>query len=527
MIPVIDLFAGPGGLGEGFSALRGQKGSSVFRIALSIEKDPIAHQTLKLRSFFRQFSKPNVPEEYYDHLRGKLSRNELYERFPNEAERAASEAWNAELGDHRKFRAAKIDDRISQALNGADHWVLIGGPPCQVYSVAGRSRVIPVDPHKYENDRRHFLYKAYLRIIAEHRPPVFVMENVRGILTSEVGGRPIIDRLLNDLHHPLPAAKGAKGNQNGGLEYKIYPLANYSDDSDISDLEKHANPARFIIRSEQHGIPQARHRFILVGVRSDIPERPEFLRNCRECISMWSAMQDLPRLRSRLSSGVDSGDIWVQAIRELIGMRALLNANVDDNLFSAITSKLDRLSPNIGTGRPFVEWNEQPRFQNDWFYDPRIGGICNHVSRSHMKSDLWRYFFAACYAAVHKRSPRLPDFPPPLLPNHENIIGTDKKEMIFKDRFRVQLRGMPATTVTCHLGKDGHYFIHPDPLQCRSLTVREAARLQTFPDNYVFEGPITAQYQQVGNAVPPLLARQLAAIVSRLFQRVRLRNGSN
>src|SRR5262245_59399965 len=108
MIPVIDLFAGPGGLGEGFSALRGPNRDSVFRIVLSIEKDSIAHQTLKLRSFFRQFPKPAVPEEYYDHLRGKLSRKELYDRFPQEAERAGSEAWNAELGDYRKVRAAKI-----------------------------------------------------------------------------------------------------------------------------------------------------------------------------------------------------------------------------------------------------------------------------------------------------------------------------------------------------------------------------------------------------------------------------------
>jgi DNA (cytosine-5)-methyltransferase 1 len=527
MIPVIDLFAGPGGLGEGFSALRGPNHDAVFRIVLSIEKDPIAHETLKLRSFFRQFPKPGVPEEYYDHLRGKLSRKELYDRFPQEAERAAFEAWNAELGDYRKVRAATIDERISQALSGASHWVLIGGPPCQVFSVAGRSRVIPVDPHKYEKDRRHFLYKAYLRIIAEHRPPLFVMENVRGILTSEVGGRPIIDRLLNDLQCPIPAAKGETGNQNGGLEYKIYSLANYSRDPDGLDTEGHTDPAKFIIRSEQHRIPQARHRFILLGVRSDISERPGFLRNCQESITMWSAIEDLPRLRSRLSSGIDSGGVWVEAIRELIGMKALFNGDIDDKVFFAISSKLDRLSSTMGTGDAFVEWSEQPRFRKDWFYDPRIGGICNHVSRSHMKSDLWRYFFAACYAAAHKRSPKLPDFPAALLPKHENVIGADEKDMIFKDRFRVQLRGKPATTITCHIGKDGHYFIHPDPVQCRSLTVREAARLQTFPDNYFFAGPITAQYQQVGNAVPPLLARQLAEIVSRLLEKVGRKNGSD
>jgi DNA (cytosine-5)-methyltransferase 1 len=516
MIPVLDLFAGPGGLGEGFTAFRDERGEPVFRIVLSIEKEPFAHETLKLRSFFRQFPKSDVPQEYYDHLRSKLDREELYRRYPNEAENADSEAWNAELGNYRKFRAAKIDERIATAVNGAEEWVLIGGPPCQVYSVAGRSRMISVDPEKYEKDRRHFLYKAYLRIIAEHRPPVFVMENVRGILTAEVGGKRIIDRLLSDLRHPVPAARGQDENQNGGLEYQIYPVANYSAELDLFGAECHTDPADFIIRSEEHRIPQARHRFILLGVRSDIQARPALLRTYRKSIAMWTAIQDLPRLRSRLSNGNDSGDAWVNAIRELMELKALSNGSIDEKVRAAIRSKLNRLSANLPTGNDFREWDRQPFFQKDWFHDPRLGGVCNHTSRSHMKSDLWRYFFAACHAAVHKRSPRLPDFPTALLPAHENVSGVDKKDMIFKDRFRVQVRAKPATTVTCHIGKDGHYFIHPDPLQCRSLTVREAARLQTFPDNYLFSGPVTVQYQQVGNAVPPLLARQLAGIVYRL-----------
>lgn len=129
-----------------------------------------------------------------------------------------------------------------------------------------------------------------------------------------------------------------------------------------------------------------------------------------------------------------------------------------------------------------------------------------------MKSDLFRYMYASSYAALHKATPHLRHFPTDLLPDHVNVEDAIKGGH-FSDRFRVQVGSRPSTTIVSHISKDGHYYIHPDPLQCRSLTVREAARLQTFPDNYFFCGPRTAQYIQVGNAVPPLLAKQIGEIV--------------
>lgn len=521
MIPVIDLFAGPGGLGEGFSAFHKPEGDAAFHVALSIEKDPVAHETLKLRSFFRQFCRRDVPEEYYDHLRGKIDRKHLYASFPAHAAIADCEAWNAELGNYRKFAASKIDERIAQGLEGAKDWVLIGGPPCQAYSIAGRSRVIPVDRREgtqnYETDKRHFLYKAYLRILAEHSPPVFVLENVKGILSAEVGGRRIIDRLLSDLRHPVPAARGEDATEHGGLEYGIYPLVDYSPTRGLFQKDSESDPADYIVRSEDHRIPQARHRLILLGVRKDIARRPRTLRTYRDKVAMWAAIGDLPRLRSRLSNGHDSGTAWVDTIRLMAGHDAVIDTALEDKVLKVMFTKLNQLRENMSVGEVFLECGSRPVFHSEWFYDPRLRGVCNHVSRSHMDSDLWRYFFLACYAAVHKKSPKLADFPVSLLPNHDNVKHAESGHHIFADRFRVQVRSQPATTVTSHIGKDGHYFIHPDPLQCRSLTVREAARLQTFPDNYFFAGPTTKQYQQVGNAVPPLLALKIAAIVYELF----------
>jgi DNA (cytosine-5)-methyltransferase 1 len=200
-IPCIDLFAGPGGLGEGFSSLSDAREKSVFNIMLSIEKDPHAYQTLLLRSFFRQFQRGQVPVKYYEYLAGAFTRQELFSSFPLQAKSAGQEAWLAELGND-ETPDSLIDKRITEALGGRKDWLLIGGPPCQAYSLVGRSRMRGEDVEKHETDLRHFLYREYLRILAVHRPPVFIMENVKGLLSATLKKERMFQRILADLAHP-------------------------------------------------------------------------------------------------------------------------------------------------------------------------------------------------------------------------------------------------------------------------------------------------------------------------------------
>ena len=164
-------------------------------------------------------------------------------------------------------------------------------------------------------------------------------------------------------------------------------------------------------------------------------------------------------------------------------------------------------------------WGRNKSALAEWYDDPKLRLPLNHEARSHMATDLWRYLFVSAYGAAKNHSPVISDFPRALLPAHANInLDADDKAQDFADRFKVQIWGRAASTVTSHISKDGHYFIHPDSAQCRSLSVREAARLQSFPDNYFFEGNRTQQYHQVGNAVPPYLANQLAEIVYDIFR---------
>lgn len=504
-ISIIDLFAGPGGLGEGFSALR--RGTrTVFKIGVSIEKDSFAHLTLELRAFFRQFPHRQAPPEYYDYLKGRISRDALFAKFPAKAESARNEAWHAELGSH-KFPPTVVDERIRKAVGDRDEWVLIGGPPCQAYSLVGRSRR-KNDP-TFATDEKHLLYQQYLRILAMHRPPVFVMENVKGMLSATVSQEGIFQKIAEDLAEPLTAVPEA--DQTEPLNYKLFSLV-----SPRGDLLGEIPPEDYVVRAELYGVPQARHRVIMLGIRSDWPIQPGMLRRANKTIPIEKAIGDLPRLRSGLSKEDDTADKWLAAVCALAHSPSMSEPAISQNLRKAIRKVLRKLKTGLNRGDEFVPGNPAPKFARNWLRDPNLAGFCNHATRGHIREDLHRYLFASQFARTNKKTPSLEDFPKALLPKHENVAEAIAGTM-FNDRFRVQSRGRPSTTVTSHISKDGHYFIHYDPTQCRSLTVREAARLQTFPDNYFFEGPRTAQYHQVGNAVPPLLARQIAEIVADIF----------
>jgi len=195
--PVVDIFAGPGGLGEGFSSLLRGKSDACFKDTVSVEQDEFAHRTLLLRHFLKGFKIGQYPSDYYDYLKGNITLQELFSRYPKQKKHADDSAIRVSLGAKNHDFVYRI---ISQRLKKHTKWVLVGGPPCQAYSLVGRSRMMG-DP-AFEEDERHFLYKEYLQIIIDHAPPVFVMENVKGILSARVKDELVINKVIADLTNP-------------------------------------------------------------------------------------------------------------------------------------------------------------------------------------------------------------------------------------------------------------------------------------------------------------------------------------
>lgn len=495
---IVDLFAGPGGLGEGFSSYTGA-GHSPFRIGISVEKEASAHRTLSLRAFVREYRAQHgkLPREYIDFHAGITSEPDWGKIDPSAFGKASKEARRLELGtDDATFA---IDKAITKLCRDFDDAILIGGPPCQAYSLVGRARSRGKADYVPEEDARHYLFREYIRVLDRLRPAAFVMENVKGMLSSTVESRLVFEMLMEDL--------SSVGGHGAGL----YELRAMRVSEGVARLAGARKPSDFIVRAEDFGVPQKRHRVIIVGIRSDVARRmSDSTVVAAPPRTVSDVIGNLPKLRSCLSRG-DSPEAWLTAVRKAASSLAAATPIASD-LARVLRSISRRTADNMSLARADLTLPAEYGKANDalmqWIERPELKAIAQHETRGHMESDLGRYLFAAAYGQEYGSSPKAEDFPASLAPNHKNWHTG-----MFSDRFRAQLANQASTTVTSHISKDGHYFIHPDPAQCRSLTVREAARLQTFPDDYLFLGNRTQQYVQVGNAVPPFLARQIAALI--------------
>lgn len=404
----IDLFSGAGGLSEGFF----RQG---FNPVAHVEMNTYASETLKTRSCYYYLKKINKMNMYYDYLRGNLTRQQLYNMVPDEV---IDTVINLEISDKTYKKIFKQIDGIMFADKIKTVDVIIGGPPCQAYSLVGRAS----NPNRMENDPRNDLYIQYARFLKKYKPKMFVFENVPGMLTAQNGliWKKIKQRLRTVGYN---------------IEYK----------------EIHAN---------DFGVLQSRKRIIIIGWRKDFDlYYPEF-RQVEYNAIVNDLLRDLPPLEP---------------------------GETDNNYIDDIGDYL-RCT--------------QIRKNDDILTD--------HQTRNIRPQDREIYRIAIEMWNNNHRRLKYNDLPQQLQFHRNNIS--------FLDRFKVVEGDMPyAHTMLAHISKDGHYYIHPDINQCRSLSVREAARIQSFPDDFYFEGPRTAKFVQIGNAVPPLLAEIIAESVKNLL----------
>ena len=498
---VVDLFSGPGGLGEGFSACRGRDGERFYRCLLSAENEESAHRTLSLRALYWAFG-GQPPDVYYEWLNGETEEPDWEFLYPDAWCAARRVALRLELGspDASTLLKQRIDEICEEY---GDRTVLLGGPPCQAYSLVGRAQEARLsDAAREENRKRASLHEEYAKALGWLQPAAFVMENVKGILSAIHEGQRIFPKILRGLED----AGGTAG------AYRVFALTPTS-----CAVGGGGPDSDFVVRAEHHGVPQARHRVFVVGLRADLadslPEQlqPRLMRR-DDRVAANEVLGGMVPLRSGLSRH-DSPERWQQELRIACTRVRRNRPRFPPSALRRFNAALGRAREHAKRAAPFgrtatagTEFpGSCPSELASWLTDARLNRLPNNDTRGHMRTDLARYVFAASFAQALGRSPKAADFPTALSPRHSNWRSGK-----FADRFRVQISDRPSTTITSHISKDGHYFIHPDPAQCRSLTVREAARLQTFPDNYVFLGNRTEQYVQVGNAVPPFLARQIA-----------------
>lgn len=407
MLTYLDLFAGAGGLSEGFI----QAG---YTPIAHVEMDKAACNTLRTRAAYHWLKNENELEIYNQYLNGEISREVFYASVP---EIVMDSVLNYEISeDSLPEIFAKID-----ALLGDNHLdLVVGGPPCQAYSLVGRAR----SESGMVGDQRNYLYKLYARFLQRYKPNYFVFENVVGLLSAKEEDGSLHFDNMRALFHDCGYS----------TEYRVLDASDY-------------------------GVLQNRKRVILIGKLGDAngfyPEIPHV--NC-DNVTVSELLNDLPSLKA-------GGGTYLPV-------------------------------PTLAYSGSYL-YNSAIKAYN---YEP----VTYHVARPHIQQDLSIYrLVVSAWNQDHSRV-SYPDLPESLRTHHNTTS--------FLDRFKVVAGDLPcAQTVVAHISRDGHYFIHPDISQNRSLTPREAARLQTFPDNYYFESAKeepgrTAAFRQIGNAVPVRLA---------------------
>jgi DNA (cytosine-5)-methyltransferase 1 len=405
----IDLFAGAGGLSEGFI----REG---FQAIAHVEMDKDACDTLKTRLAYHYLSQNNKLSIYKAYLKNEITRDVLWGNIQGPIMKSVI---NEEITGET---ISDIFNNIDKQSDGHKVDLIIGGPPCQAYSLVGRSR----DPNRMKGDKRNFLFRYYAEFLIKYKPKYFVFENVLGLLTA--GNK----RYLNEM-------------------IQLFESIGYSV----------AEPT--VLNAEDYGVLQKRRRVIIMGQRGKKKFNfPELLKVENKWQIKKDLFYDLP----------------------------YLNPGDEFNI--------------VKYTKPINEYLRTTEIRNG------IDIVTQHITRNHNERDLEIYSIAIDKWVNEKTRLKYSDLPA-RLQTHNNTEA-------FLDRFKVVDPIGHSHTMVAHISKDGHYYIYPDSKQIRSISVREAARIQSFPDDYFFEGGRTSAFKQIGNAVPPLMAKAIAKKISELLQ---------
>ena len=421
----IDLFAGAGGLSEGFVR-------AGFKPIAHIEMDHYACDTLRTRAAFhylKEKGRLDVYEKYLMEKKPKENGEKLWSQVPSEIINSVIQEAIGEKSLPSLF--GKVDD----LLGDSDVDLIIGGPPCQAYSVAGRARM----GKEVENDPRNELYKYYVKFLERYKPKMFVFENVLGIRTAK-GGGPFrdLERLVRQLGYEIEAHEQI-ASDFGVLQKRHRMII-------VGWLEKDKNGAKTNYKYPKLEKIENNYK-VLKDLFCDLPQRKAGEGDLCMPIGYVKDLCDMDYLKS-------------------FGLRGVLNFT---------TQHIAR--PNNETDRQIYVWAIQK-----WFNERK------QLSYNTLPIEYQRH----------------------------------KNKETFLNRFSVVNHDGVSHTVVAHIAMDGHYYIYPmeNPTidNVRSITIREAARLQSFPDDYFFEGSRSAAFRQIGNAVPVLMAQKIAEAIKKIIK---------